>query len=179
MRRSNSPTTYAGLLVWSCRKRRPGFQILTECFELLGHRVHLKWHSRFGLMLRIESPKQGRAELRYMVKQMTKRATSGQSLLRLLQKLNPDLRGRGKSLLHRGKSDLCESRLLRRRPHLALADEEAPRPKAEANHPAPAAELVRPTRDFDTVKRPTLERPPVVGQVDGPGLDQPSRLIGE
>jgi len=68
---------------------------LSEGFEFLGHRVRHKWHPRFGLMPRIEIPKWRRADVRYMVKQLTKRATTAQSLLRLLRKLNPILRGWG------------------------------------------------------------------------------------
>ena len=68
---------------------------LSEGFEFLGHRVRHKWHPQFGLMPRIEIPKWRRADVRYMVKQLTKRATTAQSLLRLLRKLNPILRGWG------------------------------------------------------------------------------------
>ncbi|MEE8241163.1 MAG: group II intron reverse transcriptase/maturase [Nitrospirales bacterium] len=68
---------------------------LTEGFEFLGHRVRLKWHRQFGLMPRIEIPKHKRADLRYRVKQMTKRSTTARSLSHLLQKLNPTLRGWG------------------------------------------------------------------------------------
>ena len=64
---------------------------LTKGFEFLGHRVRLKWHCQFGLMPRIEIPKQKRADLRYEVKQMTKRTTTAWSLSQLLQKLNPTL----------------------------------------------------------------------------------------
>ena len=46
-------------------------------------------------MPRIEIPKPRRADLRYRVKQMTKRATTARSLTLLLQKLNPILRGWG------------------------------------------------------------------------------------
>jgi hypothetical protein len=68
---------------------------LAEGFEFLGHRVRLKWHRQFGLMPRIEIPKHKRADLRYRVKQMTKRATINRSLSHLLRKLNPILRGWG------------------------------------------------------------------------------------
>jgi group II intron reverse transcriptase/maturase len=67
---------------------------LTEGFQFLGHRVRYKWHPRFGYMTRIEIPNSKRADLRYMVKQMTTRS-SGWSLPHLLQKLNPILRGWG------------------------------------------------------------------------------------
>ncbi len=68
---------------------------LTEGIEFLGHRVRLKWHHQFGLMPRIEIPKPRRADFRYRVKQMTKRATINRSLSHLLRKLNPILRGWG------------------------------------------------------------------------------------
>ncbi len=68
---------------------------LNKGFEFLGHRVRLKWHKQFGLMPRIEIPKSRRADLRYRVKQMTKRANIAKSLSRLLQKLNLVLRGWG------------------------------------------------------------------------------------
>lgn len=68
---------------------------LTEGIEFLGHRVRLKWHRRFGLMPRIEIPKLRQADLRYRVKQVTKRATINRCLSALLQKLNPILRGWG------------------------------------------------------------------------------------
>jgi hypothetical protein len=67
---------------------------LTEGFLFLGHRVRYKWHSRFGYMPRLEIPNSKRADLRYMVKQMTTRS-SGWSLPNLLQKLNLILRGWG------------------------------------------------------------------------------------
>ena len=46
-------------------------------------------------MPRVEIPKARRADLRYVVKQLTKRATTARSLLHLLRKLNPILRGWG------------------------------------------------------------------------------------
>jgi len=67
----------------------------TEGFEFLGHRVRYKWHPRFGYMPRIEIPTEKRADIRYKVKQLTIRSTIGWSLPRLLQKLNPILRGWG------------------------------------------------------------------------------------
>jgi RNA-directed DNA polymerase len=67
---------------------------LTQGFQFLGQRVRYKWHPRFGYMPRIEIPNSKRADLRYKVKQMTKRSI-GWSLPRLLQKLNPILRGWG------------------------------------------------------------------------------------
>jgi RNA-directed DNA polymerase len=58
---------------------------LTEGFEFLGHRVRLKWHRRFGLMPRIEIPRHKRADLRYRVRQVTKRATINRALSHLLR----------------------------------------------------------------------------------------------
>ena len=49
---------------------------LAEGFEFLGHRMRHKWHPQFGLMPRVEIPKHKRADLRYVVKQLTKRATT-------------------------------------------------------------------------------------------------------
>ena len=46
-------------------------------------------------MPRLEISKGRCADLRYMVKQLTKRATTARSLLNLLRKLNPILRGWG------------------------------------------------------------------------------------
>jgi group II intron reverse transcriptase/maturase len=67
----------------------------TKGFEFLGHRVRYKWHPRFGFMPRIEIPPDKRADIRYKVKQLTTRSTIGWPLPRLLQKLNPILRGWG------------------------------------------------------------------------------------
>ena len=66
---------------------------LADGFAFLGHRVRLRWDPRFGWTPRIEIPKQKAADLRYKVKQLTGRATTPWSLLSLLQKLNPILRG--------------------------------------------------------------------------------------
>ena len=68
---------------------------LTEGFQFLSHRVRYKWHPKFGYMPRIEIPNSKRADLRYLVKQQTNRGTTQWSLSRLLQKLNPILRGWG------------------------------------------------------------------------------------
>ena len=67
---------------------------LTEGFQFLGHRVRYKWHPRFGYMPRLEIPTNKRADPRYVVKQMTTRST-GWSLTRLLQRINPIPRGWG------------------------------------------------------------------------------------
>ena len=68
---------------------------LTEGFQFLSQRVRYNWHPRFGYMPRIEIPTSKRADLRYVVKQMTKGANTLWSLSELLQKLNPVLRGWG------------------------------------------------------------------------------------
>ena len=68
---------------------------LTEGFQFLSQRVRYKWHPQFGYMPRIEIPTSKRADLRYMVKQMTSGANTLWSLSELLQKLNPVLRGWG------------------------------------------------------------------------------------
>ena len=68
---------------------------LTKGFQFLGHWVRYKWHPQFGYMPRIEIPNSKRADLRYLVKQQTSRSTTQWSLSRILQKLNPILRGWG------------------------------------------------------------------------------------
>jgi RNA-directed DNA polymerase len=62
---------------------------------ILSQRVRYKWHPRFGYMPRIEIPTSKRADLRYIVKQMTSSTNTLWSLSELLQKLNPVLRGWG------------------------------------------------------------------------------------
>ena len=66
---------------------------LSEGFEFLGHRVSLRWDTRYGWTPRIEIPKQKAADLRYKVKSLTGRTTTPWSLDDILQKLNPILRG--------------------------------------------------------------------------------------
>jgi len=106
---------------------------LTEGIEFLGHRVRLKWHRRFGLMPRIEIPKLRQADLRYRVKQVTKRATINRCLSALLQKFESDPTRLGQllPLLHRSGPALCVARPLCRRPSVALAHEEARQPPPE------------------------------------------------
>jgi RNA-directed DNA polymerase len=53
---------------------------LNEGFQFLSQRVRYKWHPRFGYMPRIEIPTSKRADLRYMVKQMTSGANTLWSL---------------------------------------------------------------------------------------------------
>jgi RNA-directed DNA polymerase len=68
---------------------------LREGFDFLGHRVRLKWHPQFGLMPRIEIPKHRQADLRYTVKNETRRRDVRQSLSDRLHRLNQILRGWG------------------------------------------------------------------------------------
>lgn len=68
---------------------------LRDGFEFLGQRVRLKWHPKFGLLPRIEIPKRKQADLRYRVKQMTRRNSTHQPLTDRIQALNPVLRGWG------------------------------------------------------------------------------------
>ena len=62
-------------------------------FEFLGTRVRLKWHRRFGYSPRLEIPKHKQADLRYAVRQLATARTNLWSLSKLLQRLNPILRG--------------------------------------------------------------------------------------
>jgi hypothetical protein len=62
-------------------------------FEFLGHRVRMKWNDRRGFMPRIEIPKQKLSDIRYRIKQLTTRSTTTWSLVKLIRKLNPMLRG--------------------------------------------------------------------------------------
>lgn len=68
---------------------------LTEGFQFLGHRVQMRWDRRYGWTPRIEIPKEKVLDLKYKVKQLTNRSTITWSLDKLLQKLNPILRGWG------------------------------------------------------------------------------------
>jgi RNA-directed DNA polymerase len=68
---------------------------LREGFDFLGQRVRLKWHPQFGLMPRIEIPKHKQADLRYTVKNETRRRDVRQSLSDRLHRLNQILRGWG------------------------------------------------------------------------------------
>jgi hypothetical protein len=98
---------------------------LIEGFQFLGHRVRYKWHPRFGY-----------AETRDPQRQAGGPSVYGKADDRPRQRLVTDsaspetqsyLAGMGEllSLLHRRKPSVRNSRLLCRRPHLALADEEA------------------------------------------------------
>jgi len=66
---------------------------LIEGFQFLGHRVRMCWDERYGWTPRIEIPKEKIADLKYRVKQLTGRSTTQWSFTKLLQKLNPILRG--------------------------------------------------------------------------------------
>ena len=64
-------------------------------FEFLGHRVRMKWDNRYGFCSRVEIPKQKVSDIRYRIKQLTTRTTTGWPLAKLLRKMNPILRGWG------------------------------------------------------------------------------------
>ena len=66
---------------------------LTDGFKFLGHHIKVFWDWRYGWTPRIEIPKIKVADLRHKVKQLTGRSTIQWSLSKLLQKLNPILRG--------------------------------------------------------------------------------------
>ena len=68
---------------------------LTTGFDFLGHHIRLKWDERYGWTPRIEIPKVKVKDLRYRMKQLTKRSTIRKSLAEILQDLNPILRGWG------------------------------------------------------------------------------------
>jgi len=68
---------------------------LTTGFDFLGHHIRLKWDERYGWTPRIEIPKVKVKDLRYRVKQLTKRSTIRKSLAEILRDLNPILRGWG------------------------------------------------------------------------------------
>ncbi len=68
---------------------------LTKGFAFLGHRVRLRWDERWGYWPRIEVPKEKVCDLRYRVKQMTKRGRTLLSLQEVIDALNPVLRGWG------------------------------------------------------------------------------------
>src|SRR4051794_21817895 len=58
---------------WSAPLPEP--RLMLEDASFLGQRVRLKWHPQFGLMPRIEIPKHKQADLRYRVKQETRRGS--------------------------------------------------------------------------------------------------------
>ena len=62
-------------------------------FEFLGQRVRMRWDDRFGNHVRIEIPKKKIDDLRYAVKQLTKRNRNRFSLDEQLREINPLLRG--------------------------------------------------------------------------------------
>ena len=66
---------------------------LTDGIEFLGFRVRLRWDRRFGYCPSIEIPKARALDLRYKVKQLTRRDTTLGTLAQTLQRLNPVLRG--------------------------------------------------------------------------------------
>jgi group II intron reverse transcriptase/maturase len=64
-------------------------------FEFLGHRVYIKWHTRYGYSPRIEIPKRKVLDVRYRVKQWTTGRTTVSSLADILRRINPVVRGWG------------------------------------------------------------------------------------
>lgn len=68
---------------------------LTDGFQFLGHRVRVRWDPRYGYTPRVEIPKAKQKELRYRVKKLTGRDRIGRPLGRMIQDLNPILRGWG------------------------------------------------------------------------------------
>ena len=68
---------------------------LREGFEFLGHRVCLIWDWRYGYTPRIEIPKGRIQDFRYRIKQLTLRRYLLLSLVAVLRKINPILRGWG------------------------------------------------------------------------------------
>ena len=68
---------------------------LTEGFRFLGCQVRLKWGDRYGYGSRVEIPKEVVNDFRRRIKKMLTRQTLGWSLRRMLQELNPILRGWG------------------------------------------------------------------------------------
>jgi RNA-directed DNA polymerase len=64
-------------------------------FEFLGHKVRMKWDNRYGFSPRTEIPKRKALDIRYRIKLMTTRTTTGWPLAKLLRKMNPILRGWG------------------------------------------------------------------------------------
>lgn len=68
---------------------------LTEGFTFLGHRVRLRWDERWGYWPRIEIPKDKVNDLRYRIKQKTKRGHVHLTFQQVIDALNPVLRGWG------------------------------------------------------------------------------------
>ncbi len=68
---------------------------LTQGFEFLGHRVRLRWDKRYGYWPRVEVPKEKIKDLKYRLKQKTKRNRLYLSLRALIKELNLILRGWG------------------------------------------------------------------------------------
>lgn len=66
---------------------------LTDGFEFLGFQFGVHWNKCYGFGTRVEVPKAKVADLRYRVKQLTRRNTTLVSLGEKLQEINPILRG--------------------------------------------------------------------------------------
>ncbi len=69
--------------------------VLTDGFEFLSHRIYLRWDDRWGYWPRVEIPKEKINDLRYCIKQVTKRGHLHQSFQQVIDALNPLLRGWG------------------------------------------------------------------------------------
>lgn len=66
---------------------------LTDGFEFLGFRFGAHWDKCYGFGTRVQVPKAAVVDLRYRIKQLTKRNTTLVSLGEKLQEINPILRG--------------------------------------------------------------------------------------
>jgi hypothetical protein len=73
---------------------------LLEGFEFLGHRVRIRWHARYGYTPRVEIPKAKIVDVRYRIKQLTRRERVQQTLDQQLHGLNSVLRGWGHFYQH-------------------------------------------------------------------------------
>jgi hypothetical protein len=74
--------------------------VLTDGFEFLSHRIYLRWDDRWGYWPRVEIPKEKINDLRYRIKQVTKRGHLHQSFQQVIDALNPLLRGWGYFYCH-------------------------------------------------------------------------------
>lgn len=66
---------------------------VTEGFEFLGFHVIMRWDKRYGYFPRVEIPKATVADLRYKIKQLTRRNTTWCGFGQKLREINPILRG--------------------------------------------------------------------------------------
>ena len=68
---------------------------LTDGFHFLSHRIYIRWDDRWGYWPRVKIPKEKINDIRYRVKQMTKRGSTQKSFQEVIDTLNPLLRGWG------------------------------------------------------------------------------------